>query len=684
MNQLTQQQLIESSVLFRNLLPHEAQAIIERLQTQTVSQDTQIIKYGEWHGQFYIVAAGSVRVLLQEPEGARTKFTMAHLGPGECFGEMSLITGEPATATVSAEEEATLLSLSQRDFLTLIGDCPTLSRNINHILSLRLARMNQHILSTRNAERVWLALIDQPGELMERTLPPHIAYALAERSRKRVLLLELCDYAEATGPRFALHEDQLRPDLLSCIQNHNLLEQHKSAIPMKDGRFLPALATLTHYEHDQQRNGWHERIAEALIDLAGCYDYLLLVTTQTTPEALLRAVSEYAQRAVVLISAHNGNVHRGKLTSSPAYAFLAKHSGLPRSLFLAHTPERPTIGVQDRYNALLGLGNAKTLPMGQGLKRILPGNASMLQRCWQQGRPLNEIAPEAELTQGVDFVARHIARQTVGIAFGGGAARGFAHVGALKRLLEAHVPIDYMSACSIGVITPGMYGMGRSIAEIEKVFLNVQHHLVKYTVPYTSIFSGRGLKHMFRSVCGGWRFEDLTIPLAAVTVDLGTRMGVAIDRGLLWKAGLASVSLPGIFPPVTIGKHVLMDAGMHDPVPVSAIRDMGADILVAIDLSGPPLAVNASARAWFPSSHTDHPRSWFHAPHIGDVLLRSYDIAMETVSMYSVREAHVIIRPNLHSVSLRQFSGGHKFVEEGYAAVAAAMPTLQARLPWLQ
>ncbi len=201
MQNLEPQQLIGAGTLFRNLQPHEAAAIIARLQSASYERGSRILERGVWHGQLYIVASGQVSVLLQEGEQASAgahphgnhagDLVVAHLGPGECFGEMSLITGEPPGATIRAEQDTALWMLTQADFLTLVGACPTLLQNINRILSLRLAQTNQQILANHSAERVWLSFIHDPGKPLELSLAVHVAGALAVRSRQRVLMLEL-------------------------------------------------------------------------------------------------------------------------------------------------------------------------------------------------------------------------------------------------------------------------------------------------------------------------------------------------------------------------------------------------------------------------------------------------------------------------------------------------------------
>ncbi|HLX39053.1 MAG TPA: cyclic nucleotide-binding and patatin-like phospholipase domain-containing protein [Ktedonobacteraceae bacterium] len=666
------QQLIEASTLFRDVLPHELAAIIARLQPSHYAAGTHILERGVWHGWLHLIASGHASVLLENrPDGiapsAREQYVVARLGIGECFGEMSLITGELPTATIRADQDVTLWSLSQTDFLTLIGMCPTLLRNINAILTRRLSRTNQHILAQRQCERIWLACLEQPDALKELALAVHIADALAACTYKRVLLLELCGCDVSAAARFAIHTGQTRPTLYECAHDAALIQKHANLNITSAGQPFAALTFLALTQ--EQAHSLDADILSVVTDLAIHYDYILLVTAQNTPTHMVQAVKDQSQKAIVVVSSDG---ERNALQP------FIERTALQPAVFIAHVVERPTIAVQDKY------AEALEYPV----TRLLPADDALLKRCWQQQQTLQRAASGAELSKVVHFVARSIARQTVGIAFGGGGARGFAHLGVLDGLLQHGVPIDYISACSSGLITPGMYLIGKSVTESEEIFLDIQRHIVQWRIPRTSIFSNRGLKRMLREICGELRFEDLTTPFAMVAVDLTTRAGVVLERGPLWQAALASVALPGIFPPVIIGEHILMDAGMHDPVPIRLVRKMGADILLASELGGQEPPALESATPWLREVEQKQQgrfqrKEQQRSPHMLDLLLRTYDLAMATIGMHSIREADIVFRPKLHRVSLRQFSEGRKFVSAGRDAVEQAMPALKVRLPWL-
>ena len=689
-------EVMKTSKLFHGLQPQEIAEVFARLQPVNCKRGERILERGIWHGRLYIIASGQVSILLQDgaPE-AGTAFTtprgqtpvgqdsgkweepyiITQLGRGECFGEMSLITGDPPNATVRAERDTVLWSLTHLDFMASISACPTLLSNINVILAQRLARMNRHIGPAHRAETIWLALVENPGRPLERSLAFHVADALAVRSRKRVLLIDLSEQDALLAPHFATCSDQIRPSLLECARDPGSLHRHQAPTVTADDRHYPAITMLL---PNSTRQGAFEvsepgdfDLRSILRDLARCYEYILLVTAGTTPSTVIETVAENCSRAILLISSDAVGREGEHIAFLPSTTDLETFS-VPYSIFITHVPDIPTIGEQDKYSRRLG----------HSVMRLLPADISLLDECWKRRMALSEVAPQSVLAQAVDFVARHIAHLTVGIAFGGGGARGFAHLGTFERLLHYGIPADYLAGCSIGVLPPSLYLMGKSFAESEALFLDIHRHIMRWGVPRMSIFSNRGLKREIRNRCGDLRFEDLSAPLAMIAVDLATRTEMVLDRGPLWLAALASVSIPGIFPPVTIGNHMLIDAGMHDPVPTRAARNMGADILLSIDVDDrEPLSLE-SATPWMEEAKYTPARKAL-SPHMVDVLLRAYEVSMSTINMHSDLEADVVIRPQTRNVSLLQFTKGPQLVVAGREAVEQALPALRELLPWL-
>lgn len=180
-------------------------------------------------------------------------------------------------------------------------------------------------------------------------------------------------------------------------------------------------------------------------------------------------------------------------------------------------------------------------------------------------------------------------RKKVGLALGSGGARGMAHIGVIKKLLENNIPIDYVAGSSVGALIGGMYAAFEGdIEKVEKIALdfNWTDWLKTFVDPNMGLGILKGVKaeSQLKKMIGDTIIEDLKIPFGAVATDLNTAEVVVIDIGNLAKAIRASGSVPLLFQPEKIANRYLVDGGMSCPVPVEIVRQMGADIVIAVNL----------------------------------------------------------------------------------------------------
>jgi len=195
-------------------------------------------------------------------------------------------------------------------------------------------------------------------------------------------------------------------------------------------------------------------------------------------------------------------------------------------------------------------------------------------------------------------VASHLCDRKVGLAFSSGGARGSAHVGVLKVLEEAGIIPDVIAGTSMGAQIGGAYAAGVSVNELEAQWRSASPgRVIKTllpTVPWSGWSSGRGLSSFIHRLVGDRRIEDLAIPFAAVATDLQTGHPHIIRTGLLAKAIRASLSVPGLFTPVWIDGHLLIDGGVSNPLPIDVARILGADIVIAVETLVKPEEVSLS------------------------------------------------------------------------------------------
>lgn len=180
-------------------------------------------------------------------------------------------------------------------------------------------------------------------------------------------------------------------------------------------------------------------------------------------------------------------------------------------------------------------------------------------------------------------------RKTVALVLGCGSSRGWAHIGVIEALEEEHIPIDYIVGCSVGAYVGAIYASG-SIRSLKEFVLKMNGKKVfsyfDIVLPRSGILDGtKRLRELFTIHTHVQDFSELNIPVWMVATDLETGQKVVLTSGSVLDALRASISIPGLFAPARIKNRWLVDGGLVDPVPVSVARAMGADIVIAVDLS---------------------------------------------------------------------------------------------------
>ncbi|CAN5457254.1 patatin family protein [soil metagenome] len=176
-------------------------------------------------------------------------------------------------------------------------------------------------------------------------------------------------------------------------------------------------------------------------------------------------------------------------------------------------------------------------------------------------------------------------RKKIGVALSGGAARGFAHLGVLKVLTEHNIPIDFVSGTSAGSIAGAAFASGMSVTEIAEIGKKMSwFKMTGFSYSAKGLLSNASMGTFFRKNFLLDKFEDLPIPFAAVACDLETGKEVVLSEGDLIEAVRASCAIPGVFAPVVRDGKILIDGGVIANVPTKAVKQLGAEIIIAVDV----------------------------------------------------------------------------------------------------
>lgn len=256
-----------------------------------------------------------------------------------------------------------------------------------------------------------------------------------------------------------------------------------------------------------------------------------------------------------------------------------------------------------------------------------------------------------------------IARQApkIALVLGGGAVRGFAHIGVIKTL-EAHgiVP-DMVIGTSAGSVVGALYAGGYNGFDLQKIAFQLEQDSVgDWVLPDRGFIKGEMLQNFINKALQNRPIERLNKTFAAVTTELQTGEMAVFRRGNTGMAVRASSSIPGVFQPVNIGGKEYVDGGLVSPVPVRAARGMGADIVIAVDISGKPKNVRLNDTI--------------------DIFLQAFSIMGQTIGRYELAEADVVIRPQTGMIGATEFDQKHLAIMEGEKAALAALPLIRSKL----
>lgn len=251
----------------------------------------------------------------------------------------------------------------------------------------------------------------------------------------------------------------------------------------------------------------------------------------------------------------------------------------------------------------------------------------------------------------------------VGLALGGGAARGFAHVGVIQVLEEAGLKPDLVVGTSAGSLVAALYASGRNGQQLQQVAETMEEAaFADWTLPVFSrgVLRGEALARYVNAQVGSRLIEQMPLALGVVATNLNSGTGVLFQRGDTGMAVRASSAVPAVFLPVKIGSQEYVDGGLVSPVPVRYARQMGADVVIAVDISSAPEGNPAGDSV--------------------QILLQTFAIMGKSINGYELRDADVVVRPALVGVSSADFTAKRRAIDAGRAAMQRMLPALKAAM----
>ena len=249
-------------------------------------------------------------------------------------------------------------------------------------------------------------------------------------------------------------------------------------------------------------------------------------------------------------------------------------------------------------------------------------------------------------------------RPKVGLALSSGAIRGLAHLGAIQVFEEEGIPIDIITGTSAGALVGGLYALGHQIKYLKQLACNIKwEHVTEIAIHKKGLVAGNRLLEFLRILTQDRTFDDLNIPFAAVATDLRTGEKVILNTGPVAEAIRASISIPGIYVPFQKDGRLLCDGAVVDRIPITLAREMGADVVVAIDIG---FGIGTSKLS-----------------NIFEILLQASDITTRELSKLSWEYADVLIEPKVSHLPAMDLRKAEELIEAGIAAARVKIPEIK-------
>ncbi len=711
--------ILKRIALFSACTEDQLQLIAERSRLVEYKKGECIYRQGDLADAFYVIASGRLQV---RSEANDQKHVHAVLHNGDTFGEISLLTGECHSATIEALNDTLVLQLEKQDFDDLINRVPSLVLYLSRVLSKRLRTQNQ----AASAEATIVAIYSAAKGVGRTVFGVALAAMLRRETKRPVLVIDFNAVEDEPHQLFDVPiQRRILPATVKRLWSSELVEQEILAHPL--GFDFLSAGELTGGREGEML------IAPLVSELSKRYHYILMDLSVEVGPTVLKALTQ-ADRIYLVTDSDSDNVVRTAALMRQVRESVNFRNEEIRVILNLLDSDSPRMSLDDVTN-VLGRPASFVLP------RIQIGDELTLESLTTL---LND--QQSPYTNRVRRIARELGGVLVGLALGSGAALGLAHIGIIKVLERERIPIDIVAGSSIGALIGGLWAAGRSAAQLEELAMRFkspwrmrQLFIFDFSLPVVTLIIGitagvlMGWAHGFWGglsfgfiVCvllgiitgpliGGpiqgsqltaklqadfenKTFEETWLPLKVVACNPMSREEVIFDSGSIADAVRASVSIPGIFKPVTHMGQICLDGGVVNPIPVSVLKRAGCSRVIAVNVF--PTTVELTAHQeelqrrrlqWdaqlasrsFPMRMLARVRQELIrscTPLVFDVIMRSMQSMEYQIAEVSCRDADITLRPTLPGSHWLEFFHPEQFIRRGEEEALRQLPRLKQLL----
>ena len=516
----------------------------------------------------YLVREGEVHIEHKNPDTHQVELIGIE-GRGTLFGEVSLISGEPRSSFARAALDSSVYVILGTAFLSLLQKEAAVAQALTLLLSQRL-RQRIGDEAAAAPSRV-VALLGPVDPIRAGRIAVELADRLVDENSDRVAL---CSFSRSSVVHEGAEDGSSVTKVLSQWPQVTI-DAIREMLRTKNRRF-DVLPGESLFLEEQQHDAVAARIPDLLGRLRKYYGLILVDVGADYAHPVLRRVISQCDRIVMV-----------RPLGSHAQGFQDEHNAAEKWRAAAASC---TELIPDFFERVVTVSDELAGTTLDQLNTFINRDSALYRNHIRLQRDPVGIPEEqaASYGRGLRRLARRLSGSSRGLCLGGGGARAFAHVGVLEVLEREGIEFDAISGTSMGAIVGAASAMGKDAAEIRRLLGRIipsSTAILDKTLPLVSFYRGRKLNQAIGLGFGRSRFEDLELPFFCNGADLNSGREVLFDSGYLATALRASVSLPGVFPPVSLGGMRIIDGGTINNLPGEILRERGHAIVIGVSVT---------------------------------------------------------------------------------------------------
>lgn len=681
--------LLKEIPLFKNVGWYPLQRIARRVQVVEFKKGETIRKEGDPPDALYCLVSGRVQAY-STAGGGRRKTDVEFYRRGMPFGIISFFTNEPHSSTYEAINDSIIIKIDKNEFEDILKFMPQLGVELSHTLSTQLRR--KMLPTKKNIEHRIISVYSPINKTGSSSYAANLALELEKQTHRKVIFV--CINPSDAGKPMSVR-DGASPQWL------------KPAVPLKE--------VVDDYEKLQT----HIIRGQLSIDL-------LRVEFDPDDQALVDSISHFVTTlvsdyhfAVVDLPTERNAVVVKTLTQSDVVHLLTKDR--PDDLkavsqMVTELTERMKENFSTDFLKVIVMSNEKIAPVNLSeisheidfpvyarFPYISSSELNTELNC--ESLSMHLPWPNSPYVMEVRRIARQISGVLVGLALGGGAALGVAHIGVIRVFEEEKIPIDMVSGSSMGALVAAFWASGKNSQGLEVIARDFEKLWDIVKLLYDPVFSmaafigGNKIK-TWLSTRGleGKTFYDTRIPLKIISYDILKREELVLESGSLVDAVRQSISIPGVIDPVKMKDRWIIDGGVLNPLPTNVLLQSGAKKIIAVNvLQSPEQVVKGYAEELRRIAEDDKitflaaprkfllikmARFWSNIlnPNIPDIIVRTLQACEYVIAQNSARSADVVIHPDLSFINWYELYKVDELIKRGEEAARAALPEIRKLL----